>query len=296
MSRSLISALRKLRQAPEGRLANSQLSEGQRRELTSFAQATGSIQSRRLGGGVVFEVSLPEVVEQQWRLLVPVEVFEPTGDLPIRARNIASTRSSKGSEHRHEIGYLLLKAGPGQVDWRDEKGHLLDLRASTDQFGAAALAIYTGSTWQTEHPLWLIENQALFDRLDWLPSSGSASIAYYSGQLSNTLINWLAEYQRAPEIVFFPDYDGVGLLNYARIRAKVGSRVSFWLMPNWSERLARFGCPSLWQDTQREFTVMQKHPVATCFTPELMALIRQMQRQGLALEQETVWLQQQPVG
>ncbi|HDO1354902.1 TPA: hypothetical protein P2Q89_000295 [Aeromonas veronii] len=290
MSRSLISALRKLRQAPEGRLASSKLSEGQHRELTSFAQATGSIQSRRLGGGVVFEVSLPEVVEQQWRQLVPLEACLFTNDLPSRARNIASTRSSKGAEHRHDIGYLLLKAGPGQVDWHDDKGHLLDLRASTDQFGAAALAIHTGSTWQTEHPLWLIENQALFDRLDWLPSASLASIAYYSGQLSNTLIDWLAGCQRAPEIVFFPDYDGVGLLNYARLRAKVGDSVSFWLMPQWSERLIRFGCPSLWQDTQREFTAMTKHPVAACFTSELMALVRQMQRQGLALEQEAVWL------
>ena len=290
MSRGLIAALRKLRQAPEGRLASSQLSDGQRRELTSFARATGSIQLRPQGRGVVFEISLPAVVEHQWQQLVPMEQEDLTGDLPNRARNIASTRSSKGAEHGHEFSYLLLKAGSGQVEWHDEQAHRLDLRACTDQQGAAALAIHAGSSWLTEHPLWLVENQALFDRLDWLPSGEPTSIAYYSGQLPNTLIDWLAECQRAPEIVFFPDYDGVGLLNYARIRARVGKSVSFWLMPQWAERLARFGCATLWQDTQREFNAMQTHPAVAGFAPELMALIRQMQIHGLALEQEAVWL------
>lgn len=70
MSRSLIAALRKLRQAPGGGLASSQLSEGQRRELSSFARATGSIQMRPEGRGVVFEIRLPAVVEHQWRQLV----------------------------------------------------------------------------------------------------------------------------------------------------------------------------------------------------------------------------------
>ena len=116
MSRGLIAALRKLRNAPEGRLASSQLSDGQLRELTSFARATGSIQLRPQGRGVVFEVSLPAVVEHQWRQLVPIEQSDLSDDLPSRARNIASTRSSKGAEHGHEFSYLLLKAGSGQVD------------------------------------------------------------------------------------------------------------------------------------------------------------------------------------
>lgn len=294
MSRGLIAALRKLRQAPEGRLASSQLSDGQRRELTSFAQATSSVLIRPQGRGVVFEISMPAVVEHQWRQLVPIEPADLASNLPSRARNIAATRSSKGGEHGHEIGYLLLKAGPGQVDWHDEQGYQLDLRASTDQLGAAAIVIHAGSTWHCEHPLWLVENQALFDRLDWLPSNEPACIAYYSGQLSNTLIDWLAERQRSPEIRFFPDYDGVGLLNFARIRARVGMSVSFWLMPQWSERLSRLGCAELWQDTHREFTAMQAHPAVTGFSHELLALIEQMQKQGLALEQEAVWLSEPP--
>ena len=118
MSRSLIAALRKLRQAPGGGLASPQLSEGQRRELSSFARATGSIQLRPEGRGVVFEIRLPAVVEHQWRQLVPIEQAELVDGLPRRARNIAATRRSKGADHGHEFSYLLLKAGPGQVAWQ----------------------------------------------------------------------------------------------------------------------------------------------------------------------------------
>ena len=290
MSRGLIAALRKLRKAPEGRLASSQLSDGQRRELTSFARATGSIQLRPQGRGVVFEVSLPAVVEHQWRQLVPIEQSDLSDDLPSRARNIASTRSSKGAEHGHELSYLLLKAGPGQVDWHDEQSHQLDLRASTDQLGVAALAIHAGSTWRSEHPLWLVENQALFDRLDWLPSAEPASVAYYSGQLANNLIEWLTEMPRAPAIWFFPDYDGVGMLNFVRIRSRLGGAVRLWLMPQWQDRLARFGSATIWSDTQREFNAVLAKFTLLELEPEVRQLIECMKTQGLGLEQEAIWL------
>ncbi len=290
MSRGLIAALRKLRQTPEGRLASSQLSEGQRRELTRFAQATGSIHIRPQGRGVVFEISLLAVVEHQWRQLVPIEQADLTNDLPSRARNIASTRSSKGAEHGHEISYLLLKAGSGMVDWHDEQGHLLDLRISTDQLGAAALAIHAGSTWRSEHPLWLVENQALFDRLDWLPSAEPASVAYYRGQLPNVLIDWLSETSRAPMLWFFPDYDGVGMLNYARIRSRLGGAVRLWLMPQWQDRLAHFGSATIWSDTQREFNAVLAKFTHLELEPEVRQLIECMKTQGLGLEQEAIWL------
>jgi hypothetical protein len=290
MSRSLIAALRKLRQAPGGGLASSQLSEGQRRELSSFARATGSIQMRPEGRGVVFEIRLPAVVEHQWRQLVPIEQAELVDGLPRRARNIAATRRSKGADHGHEFSYLLLKAGPGQVAWRDDKDNRLDLRLSTDQLGVAALTVHADSTWYTEHPLWLVENQALFDQLDWLPCAQPASVAYYSGQLPNTLLDWLALRQRAPAIHFFPDYDGVGLLNFARLRSRLGHSVALWLMLEWPSRLERFGCTTLWQDTQREFNAMLAHPATADFDVEVKQLIRSMQASGMALEQEAVWL------
>jgi hypothetical protein len=150
---------------------------------------------------VVFVILQPAIVERHWRDLTPIDAQALPDDLPDRASNIAGTRYSKGAYHRHGRHYLLLKAGPGEVTWHNDAGHRLDLRHATDQQGAGVLTIETGNTWRAPGPLWLVENQALFDRLDWLPQEHEASvigssIAYYSGQLPTGLIDWLAERPR----------------------------------------------------------------------------------------------------
>jgi hypothetical protein len=61
-------------------------------------------------------------------------------------------------------------------------------------------------------------------------------------------------------------------------------------MPEWPSRLERFGCTTLWQDTQREFNAMLAHPATADFDVEVKQLIRSMQASGMALEQEAVWL------
>lgn len=35
-----------------------------------------------------------------------------------------------------------------------------------------------GNSWSTDGDLWLVENQALFDRLDWMPDCDAATLAY----------------------------------------------------------------------------------------------------------------------
>jgi hypothetical protein len=301
VSQRLRAALGKLRQA-ETALAGSALTPAQRRALEAFASQTGSVQMRPGGRGVVFVILQPAIVERHWRDLTPIDAQALPDDLPDRASNIAGTRSSKGAYHRHGRHYLLLKAGPGEVTWHNDAGHRLDLRHATDQQGAGVLTIETGNTWRAPGPLWLVENQALFDRLDWLPQEHEASvigssIAYYSGQLPTGLIDWLAERPRTSQLWCFPDYDGVGLLNYARLKARLGDGVRLWLMPDWQTRLARFGSNALWRETAREFHAAEQRlhsleddPESLEDDREVQALIRAMQARGLALEQEAVWL------
>ncbi len=291
MNRTLRAALGKLRQAEAGQLAGSTLSAAQRKTLEHFARQTGSVQIRPSGRGVIYVIVEAAIVERHWRDLTPIDPEQLADDVPDRAANIATSRSSKSARHDHPVHYLLLKAGPGPVSWRDDRGHRLDLRQATDQQGAGVLAIHSDSHWASDGPLWLVENQALFDRLDWLPDSNNCSVGYYSGQLRTGLLDWLAERPRASQLHFFPDYDGVGLLNYARIRARLGADVSLWLMPDWQSRLSRFGSPVLWRRSAREFRAAQQQLSTLTVEPEIQQLMRAMQRQGLALEQEAVWLQ-----
>jgi len=111
-------------------------------------------------------------------------------------------------------------------------------------------------------------------------------IAYYGGQLNGHLLHWLAKQSRAAKVVHFPDYDGVGLANFARLYAALGDQCQFWLMPDWPLRLERYGSVQLWRDTLRDFTSISQH-----LPDQVASLALQMQQTGLALEQESVWLE-----
>lgn len=292
MSRALQAALARLLQTDAGQVAASQLTIAQRQALEQFGRRTAAVRQQRSGRGVVYRLMDRGVVQHQLRELAPLTIGEMDDQLPARAANIGRSRSSKQGEHRHEVYHLLLRA-VGAAFWRTDCGHVLDLQRDSQYRGGAMLAIGGDShqSWHTDSELWLVENQALFDRPDWLPTQQPATVAWYGGHLRNSLIDWLAERPRAAHIRFFPDYDGVGLQNYLRIRRRLGDRVSFWLIPDWERRLHRYGNNALWQGTAREFraAIPELQPLIRQ-APELQRLIRAMQTSGLALEQEAVWL------
>ncbi|MDX1749041.1 MAG: hypothetical protein R3271_01825 [Methylophaga sp.] len=292
MSRALRTALGKLIDVPDGQLAGSQLTAAQKTALDEFIRQTGAVTYQQAGRGVSYRIKERVTVERHWREMVPSAGDALDEDLPSRAANIAQSRMSKSAAHGHDSYYLLLRTA-GNANWYSDNGDKLDLQWVTDKQGAAALAIggACDQSWHTTSELWLVENQALFDRLDWLPQCDGATIAYYSGHLQKRLIDWLSSRNRASRIWLFPDYDGVGLSNYLRIKQVLGSQVNFWIMPGWEKRLLRYGNNKLWLDTASAFNAAV--PVLLPMIQdesELFSLIETMQRNGLALEQEVVWI------
>ena len=289
MSRALADALDKLLNTP-GASAATLFTPAQRRQLDVFARHTGALRLITQGRGASYLVTNATLARAHLAQLRPVAIAALDASLPARANNIARMRDSKGRGHTHAKGYLLLKAIGAHVTWQRGDGAVFDLSASTALAGAAAIAIETDDAWHTDAPLWLVENQALFDRLDWLPLDAHGSIAYYGGQLSNLLLDWMAQRARAGAIVFFPDYDGVGLLNYARLREKSRAPVDFWLMPDWAARLQKYGSNRVWQNTRKDFAAALNRLDAPGMPVALTALCQAMSAQGLALEHEAVWL------
>lgn len=170
--------------------------------------------------------------------------------------------------------------------WQNPRQQLeLPLSQLSRDFGATSLRLDANDHWHSPQPLWLIENQALFDQTNWLPADTRATLLFYSGQLDGRLLSWLANRPRASQILHFPDYDGVGLANFARLYARLGDSCQYWLMPNWSSKLARYGNPKLWRDSLRDFELCCGQ------LPDYLApLTQQMHQSGLALEQEAIWL------
>ncbi len=258
----------------------------QRESLDQFARQTGAVECQRQGCGYVYRISNPLLFRTHLNEASPGAAIPTTKDLPKRAKNIASARDSKAGEHRHEFHYLLLKSVGRKVFWRQgENGTELPLCHVTRQFGAVSLRIEDGDAWQSSQPLWMVENQALFDHTDWMPAGTKATLLYYSGNINSHILKWMEKRPRASRVILFPDYDGVGLSNFARLYARLGNACEFWLMPDWQKRLLRHGNNQLWLDTFQDFTN------AVPNLPDyLKPLIEQMRQSGLALEQESIWL------
>jgi hypothetical protein len=267
-------------------LPASQFTAAQRMALDQFARRTGAVNCLRQGRGDVYSVCDQAVFDAHVTQLSPQVEPSIAEQLPLRAQHMAHARDSKARRHQHGSYYPLLKAVGDTVSWREvERGAELALSAATREFGAASLSIQSDDAWHSERALWLVENQALFDRTDWLPEGTQASLLYYGGQLDGRLLSWLGHRPRASQVMLFADYDGVGLSNFARLREALGDACDFWLMPHWERKLARYGSVQLWRDTLRHFTTaVVQLPAPVC------ELTEQMQHLGMALEQEAVWL------
>ena len=302
MSRALAAALARLLEGAGNPLQAqacqaSAFTALQRRALEDLARSTGALQLKPEGRGSVYEVVNVEVLTTHLRALRPNQASEIDPALPRRAANIAQSRSSKGRSHGHALHYLLVKSITEGVIWRgkfpkveekqetkEQHGRAFDLSQATGTAGAAVLAITEDDGWWSDEPLWLVENQALFDRLDWLPPDAQGTVAYYAGQLPGRLLKWLACRPRASEVIVFPDYDGVGLLNYARLLEVCASPTRFWLMPDWTRLLTTYGSHTVWRSTQSDFEVAVARLEAAKAPQEVMAMCTALRAQGLALE------------
>ena len=292
MSRALAGALTKPLsqgdQAPATAFTNTQ-----RSALDQLARATGFLSALPKGRGVIYRIGNRNGLEAYLCSLRPEADSHRLADLPRRAANIATHRDSKAGPAAHTRQYLLLKAVGDDVVWSRGGGRLVHLSSATRTTGAGALAIETDDDWRSDTPLWLVENQALFDDTSWLAADTRASVAYYAGQLPHRLVAWLAFRKRVPKVVLFADYDGVGLQNFVRLRGRLDTLCSFWLMPDWQELLRRYGSNQIWRDTHSDFVAATQRLAQLDPPAELLALCETMNREGLALEHEAVWLAQE---
>lgn len=290
MSQALVKALTRLVEVFPNSIAGSVLTPSQKKQLEEFSRKTQSVQVTPRGRGVVYGILDIDVVKVTLEQLAPSH--DSSSTVPQRAANIASTRRSKQGRVGHDVTYVLAKTLENPL-WDVSGVQTEHLNAATEEFGVFSLEIggERNRELNTHHSIWLVENQALFDRLDWLPNNEPTTVIWYRGQLHNKLIDWLSMPHRAQMVYFFADYDGVGLNNFRRLKEKLGGKAEFWMMPNWKELFQRYGQNQLWVDTAREFDSFERNSQRLLEqSPVLRELVTEMKRQGLALEQEAVWL------
>jgi len=301
MAQPLIVALHKLLDADTPLFA-SQLTAAQRRHLDTVRQKIGGIACQLHGNSTRYQLTDRQRILNYLRHLQPEVATAEHAHLPQRAQNIGQSRHSKSGQQAHQFSYVLLKSISENVIWQQQQPEQPQLKLTelTTQYGVAALKIHPNDTWSSQQPLWLVENQALFDQPDWFPSDATGSLLYYAGQLPNRLLDWLAATPRCSALILFADYDGVGLSNFVRLKQRCPD-AQFWLMPHWQDKIMRYGNSEIWQNTHDDFvrayaqllqqtraqpdTALQK--IST--DHDVFVLCQQLQQHGLALEQEAVW-------
>lgn len=270
----------------------SAFSTNQRKQLEQFAQNTRLIEISRQGRGTVYRIVNRQSLIDYLRVQHPIDEDALPAGLPARSRNIGMERSSKRGLSGHACCYLLMKAWDAETVWQSGNDALHPARL-TERFGVSALRIEAGSDWQCSRPLLLVENQALFDRCDWLPDDFNGCLIYYAGQISDVLLHWFSERKRSDHAILFPDYDGIGLSNYARLAEALhpGTKLDFYWLQDWETKLAAFGNAEIWKKTRVQFeNAFTKLNTMDKLDDELRMLGSLSQRYGKVLEQEAVWL------
>lgn len=289
---SVLSEALKRLLASEQALTVSEFTVSQRKQLEQFARDTRLLEIGKQGRSTCYRVLNRQTVQDYLLLQQPLADDELHPELPPRSRNIGKERNSKKGQTGHECWYLLMKAWDSECVWEKENG-LFHPAQLTECFGVAALRINTGQAWQCNRALLLVENQALFDRYDWLPNGFNGCLVYYAGQLSDVLLQWLCEQKRTDNIILFPDYDGIGLANYARLSEThhPETTVQFYWLPDWQTKLATFGNADVWRKTRVPFAnALQKLADSNALTADFSRLACLSQHYGKALEQEAIWL------
>jgi len=290
MAHPLAVALQRLLDADQPVLA-SQFTPAQRRELDELRQKIGGIACQIQGKAIRYQPTDRQRLLNYLRQIQPESATTDLPHLPQRAQNLGQSRHTKSGSSAHTYSYLLLKSVSADVIWHNHQ-QCLPLTTLTAQHGVAALQIHTDDAWSSQQPLWLVENQALFDQPDWLPCDATGSLLYYAGQLSNRLLDWLAAQPRGSALILFADYDGVGLSNFVRLQQRC-PQAQFWLMPHWQDKLARYGNEAIWKNTHGDFVRAYAQLLAQLDhidqRDSVLTLCQQLQQHGLALEQEAVW-------
>jgi len=265
-------------------MARSSLTPAQRSALETWAESSRAVVASMRGAGETYRVIDRVLLEQASRELSPGPL--PGGgqfsELPRRSVNLARARNTKSGSSALETAHLHLRSVQGPIEWTTVGGHLI-----LEPNGAASVLVAeAGDNWHTDAPLWLVENQTLFDRLNWHHGPPS-TVGLYSGHLSRALLAWLSCRSRAPAVIHFPDYDGIGLQNYSRLKAACPGAELF--VPDDFERLLMaYGNRALFKRTHKQLMNSLSAIDGDAVASRAISL---MLANGLALEQEAIFLE-----
>ena len=279
-----LKVLRKI--ADEEEISFSLVPKSVREKLQQWGESSGavSLQRSQVSAGRVFKVVNLRIVEKEIISLDPnIDVNALSSS---RLRNLAINKDTKAGLTTLEYSYYLCKAIGDNVFVNE-----VNVSDVSKSIGCFALPVNDDSEGVVcKDGLLLVENQQILDDLRWVPDDFKGIVLYYAGNLSTRLRNWIKNSSFA-FITHFPDYDAVGISNFANLIKDVPNAKWFW-MDDWKIKLVKYGCKELRrkgnQDSMFEnlWTNFKENGFPDVNLEDLMIEIR---KQGKMLEQEAVF-------
>jgi hypothetical protein len=137
-------------------------------------------------------------------------------------------------------------------------------------------------------PCALVENPAVFAQFERLRLPASLVICSGRGSVSRRLMDWLGA-NNAPDfsLLHLPDYDPVGMIEFTRLRARLGARAILYLPDDLGERFARFSNRSLLGKSKNQAMLAALRKTGL---PEVRRVVSLMDSHNGCLEQEALLL------
>lgn len=268
----------------EKEVAFSSIAQSLRKELEIWAERKGCISIQKAGKGKAFKVVDEKTLEWEIARLAPKKDLD---DLPARVQNLAKNSNTKAGQTTLDFSYFLCKAVGDGVSVNG-----VDVSFITKSLGCFALPIKDDSDgFECNGSLILVENQQLLDDLRWIPSDFNGIILYYAGNLSARLRAWLTKSSFA-SVILFPDYDAVGINNYANLVESSPNARWYW-MNDWEKKLIEHGSSELRKKGNQDalFENLWNRFKENGYPDEnLEKLMVEIRRQGKMLEQEAILL------
>jgi hypothetical protein len=209
------------------------------------------------------------------------EVFN---DAPSRIVGIARFRDSKAlANDASEI--VCLRAWKDGALLRD--GAPVDAAAATHEHGVFAFALTAPSAYAVRGVCALVESPVVFALVERLNLPLDLAL-YGRGRISGRLLDWLAQMNPSDcSLIHLPDYDPVGLNEFARLRAHLGDRVTLHLPADLTSRFADFSKPSLVADLNNQNVLrnLRQSP-----DPAICAVLKLIHEHNAGLEHEALLL------
>jgi hypothetical protein len=267
------------RMMEEGNAPRSQFSARSLKDLQSLFDA-GALSQARSGGGLVVEVKDPETLATFYRRRYPSNGKVIDG--PPRARAVGMLRNAK-RVGRTNMEPVLVRALNPVVCSRN--GVQCDIRAATNQTGAACLILESGRFWSLTAHVAIVENLECFLHFEKMTVAADLAL-YASGRLSELVLQWLGSSELSEcQFIHCGDYDPVGLDEFLRLKAIVGDRAGLHVPENLRDLVATYGRPELLHDSQ---AVLRR--LRGSADPAVSKVVEMFHETGCGLEQEALLL------